>query len=750
VRSLVLALIFAGCAADVCDGFDSCLELTVEPAGAQLVIDELQVDSSELEIADKSSFPKKPIALPVRLAVVAPAGWEGGSFSMLVRGLRNQQSLGEDRLAGKLPLGAHVAVTAFLGPDAPNRDAGEVAPEDASAGDAASPDLQSPGGIFPANRGLDGVTAHAIAVDPQNPDIVYVGTEGEGVFRSIDGGKSWSAANAGIDRESIGHIAIAPSPTTTLYASSKKLFKSLDSGATWSQILDGNVTGIAVDPVDSNRVFVTLGNDQMMKPGGVLLSIDGGHNFAHIEVGLQATDVTALAMDPTNHNVLWCGGQMQTDAFAGRFLARSDNGGSSWTRITATNLTQRVSSPFRIHIDSQTPTTLYVSDFSNVVVSTDDGATFNLIPSAPSFSGILTSAISSDGTLYVASASALFTLARGASTFNNVSTDRMQQIAIAPSRPQRVYVNPPGTLRVSDDGAGSFTEGIIGFTNADVLEIRVGAGVILAGSETGLHRSTDGAASWTLIDRGLVRALDVSRDGRIVWASVDGVLRRSSDGGGHFNTVTSANAPVFVSLLLIDPSDSKRVYLVGNDMGKIKFLRSDDDGVSFLDLSAALPPSSIPIIADPNASNVLWEGPTQKSANDGTSWSASMPMFTPPFVSNGRMAIDPANSSTLYLAGGGQIYRSTDGGSTWNAVRTGLGDKDVPNLVATGPSGRVYIMAYSGNDSLVYRSDDGVSWRFLGQFAPINDLAVDPSDPDTFYFGTFGGPGLFKSVTGGL
>jgi len=105
-----------------------------------------------------------------------------------------------------------------------------------------------------------GGSVSALAIDPRTPTTLYAGTSA-GVYKSTNGGTSWSAANAGLMCGdalcSVGHLALDPQTPTTLYAGTGAgVFKSTDSGASWSrgQLFD-SVTSLALDPQTPTTLY---------------------------------------------------------------------------------------------------------------------------------------------------------------------------------------------------------------------------------------------------------------------------------------------------------------------------------------------------------------------------------------------------------------------------------------------------------------------------------------------------------------
>jgi hypothetical protein len=141
----------------------------------------------------------------------------------------------------------------------------------------------------------------------------------------------------------------------------------------------------------------------------------------------------------------------------------------------------------------------------------------------------------------------------------------------------------------------------------------------------------------------------------------------------------------------------------------------------------------------------LGGSPALKTTDGGGTWTAIKSGLNATGVR--AIAVDPENSSTLYAATEGDgAFKSTDGGASWSTTNNGLDDPYVYSMVTSSlvPS-RVYAGTYTG----LYRSDDGAaSWqRVYNLNGPVVAFAEDPSDPSTLY--ATGWAGLFKSTDGG-
>lgn len=176
---------------------------------------------------------------------------------------------------------------------------------------------------------------NAIAVDPTNASIVYVGLVFDGVFKSTDGGNNWSTVNVPVNGGSVFTIVIDPANHATVYVgSSRGVFKSTNSGSTWTPLNNFGPSGIptvralAIDPTTPATIYAgTNGN------GGFFKSTDSGVNWTPMNTGLSGGSfsvVNAVVIDAANPATIYAG-----HGFSGQGggISKSINGGASWTQV---------------------------------------------------------------------------------------------------------------------------------------------------------------------------------------------------------------------------------------------------------------------------------------------------------------------------------------------------------------------------------------------------------------------------------
>jgi hypothetical protein len=189
--------------------------------------------------------------------------------------------------------------------------------------------------VPPVGANVQGLRGRALAIDPVNPQILYLGTELafigsspptgiiNGLFKSTNGGATWTHASNGLPSWSgsnttklnVFAIAVDPSNPSTVYAAAARsgvdrssdasVYKSTDGGASWSNTGDGlvgaSIRTLVIDPANPQTIYAGA-TGTISNPGGVFRSVNGGNNWNSRSIGLPADAVFALLVDRGNTN----------------------------------------------------------------------------------------------------------------------------------------------------------------------------------------------------------------------------------------------------------------------------------------------------------------------------------------------------------------------------------------------------------------------------------------------------------------
>lgn len=267
-------------------------------------------------------------------------------------------------------------------------------------------------------------------------------------------------------------------------------------------------------------------------------------------------------------------------------------------------------------------------------------------------------------------------------------------------------------------------------------------------------------------------------------------LYKSVNGGSMWTALEDAFAPA-VSTLAIAPSSPQRLYAGTDSIGVFK---STDGGATWTPTESEL--AAFALTIHPQDPEIVYAGAfgsVLKTEDGGESWTA-LTEGLPPFTGFQTLAIDPLNPETVYAGSNGRgIFKTTDGGETWRAVNNGLDDagKQIFDIAVNptdssrlfiGTLGSVYLSSNAGNlwevtsftgvgqvaavaldpanpdavyasgisslGDIVGRTDDGgVTWRAFPLDGEVTDLAVNPGSPATIFAAT-SNRGVLKSTDG--
>jgi photosystem II stability/assembly factor-like uncharacterized protein len=378
-----------------------------------------------------------------------------------------------------------------------------------------------------------------LAVDPKNPNVVYVGvSDGKGgVQKSTDGGSTWTPLTEGLTNHNRGHaVALDPSRPATVYlGGTRGLFVTTDSGASWEKTgagmkSDEVVTSLALDPKHPQTLFIGT-------EGRLYKSADGGGSVRQLKTGLPYSDFQALAVDG---DVVYAG-----TAYEGLF--KSTDGGATFKESG-----EGLGAAFvwGLAADPASPGVVYVTNGLGLLKSDAAGKWKLLDFGDRKIPDRLVPVVDerTPGLLYLAAyTSGLLRSGDGGNTWLKRSEKRAIAIALAldPANPKVVYAgrgtfDSKGGVWKSTDGGATFTEPKSGLPESVVTGVAVDpknpSSVYASTEKKGLWKSADAGVTWAekkgpFAEKEL-RTVAVAADGR-VFVGTKGAGAFASDDGGE-------------------------------------------------------------------------------------------------------------------------------------------------------------------------------------------------------------------------
>ena len=627
---------------------------------------------------------------------------------------------------------------------------------------------------------------NAVTPHPTNDNTVFIGAANGGVWKTTDGGASWTPTFVNVGSQSISAIHVETGNPQNVWAGTGDRF-------------DGDCSGYLSD--------------------GVFLSTDGGLNWSARNSGMNLSTITSLVTQANNANVVLAAGfgdrcNQGGDANGG--IYRSTDKGATWTQVMDRKVEDLVTLP-------GTSTVLASAPGSGVYRSTDGGATWTLLGAANTASRMrLAVAPSNTSVIYALTNTNLYRSDNAGSTWTSVNASACDgqctynlALSVHPTNPQTVLVGAIRPRR-STNGGTSFTTltntwGSSQQVHQDTHVVRYSlndANRIWVGGDGGIWRTDNGASSWTNMNANLniTQYYDIvvhPTDANIVFggAQDNSSSKRTSsnvwdltfvNGDGFMNAIDETNAAIVFqngypsgstpSIYRSTQSGAPGTFAAAGSSGLtgggfpwvtptdvaggyhfvggyyVSRALTSASTMSWTTVSPRVSGTVSVITAKKIGSNVhvyagTDAGKVYYSAN-GASTNVADVSGNLPASRVSDVAIDPANGSrafvTLAAFSGSKLYRTTSGGGTWTAIGTGL--PNIPaNTVAIDPlnTQRIFV----GTDIGVYESTDGGA-----NFAPfsdgmpaglvISDLEVDNS-PHILTAGTYGRGAWQTTLSGG-
>lgn len=590
----------------------------------------------------------------------------------------------------------------------------------------------------------------AIAVNPLNTDIIFIGAAAGGVWRSTDGGANWSTTFDKQASLSMGAIAINHSNPQVIYVGTGEntphpltmtgegLFKSTDGGETWQHLALTQVGAFSKLYVHRQRPNIVYAATTRTN-GGFYKSVDGGVTWSRT----LNSDAYDLTVSPTNSDLLLVS--------TNNSVYRSVDAGENFTRVSGTG------SGFDGTNGNRTSVAMSASNNNRVyaLISRTGGSQGNNLADAYS---------STDGGLtWKLSKKFGEQFFRTQGNYNNA-------IEVHPTNPDMVIALGIDAWSTINGGA-SWENTTNVYTNYPPFEVAhpdhhvivfdpKDPDILHVGSDGGYYRSVDGGVNWNRIGNKLpitqFYAMDVdqNRNYRAYGGTQDNGTNGTVAGTSGFSTTWTDLSGGDGFWVAVDKTNSNLVYTeiyYGQSIYRVNVQTGALSPVNVSALRNDPGDWSTPLMMSPTDEITLYSARRDlwRTSNRGSSWQT---LDVPGTSLASTMALSPHNGDQMVVGkGSGGVYFSVDDGATWTA------SKGLPNLYVTDlvydplMQTRIYatFSGYSGRH--VYRSDDkGANFVDVTNNLPnipVNAIEVDPANNGHLFIGT--DVGMFVSLDTG-
>lgn len=660
----------------------------------------------------------------------------------------------------------------------------------------------------------------AVAGVPGDPSTYYFGGVAGGVWKTTNGGIYWLPV---FDKEkiaSVGSIVVAPSDPNVIYVGTGEacirgnisygdgMYKSVDAGKTWTHIgLEDtrHIGRVIVDPHNPDIVFVAaLGHAYgPNSERGVFRSGDGGKIWQKVLYKDEKTGAIDITFAPTNSHILYAAlweahrtPWTLESGGPGSGLYKSSDGGATWKQLEGHGLPKGVLGRMGVSVSGADPNRVYAlieAEEGGLYRSDDGGESWQKMTGdhrftqrAWYFTHVFADPTSVD-TVYILN-TAMYRSTDGGHSFNPVFAPHGDRhgLWIDPTNPARMIEGDDGGATITTDGGKSWTSQenqptaqfyhVVTDTrwpyyvygaqqdNSTVgIASRSDGGVI---DQTDWYSVGGGESGWIVPD---------PRDPNIVYAgSYDGLITRFNKKNGQEQDISAWplnpmgsgaadlkyrfqwTAPIAISLqdpnvvyhgaqVLFKTSDGGMSWtaispdLTRNDKSKQQSsggpIMKDNTSVEYYDTIFCIAPS-------PVAKDEIWvgtdDGLVQLTRDGGQNWANLTPKDMPEWGTVSIIDASTHDAGTAYMAVDRHrmddfhpyVYKTSDYGKSWMKITSGLPDNVYAHAVREDPARKGLLFA--GTEAGVYISfDDGARWQSLQlnlPTVPVHDLTIHGDD----------------------
>lgn len=618
----------------------------------------------------------------------------------------------------------------------------------------------------------------AIAIDPENTDIIYAGSASGGLWKSTSAGRgasAWERVSTGFPVLGVASIAIDPTDSKKIYIGTGEVYgyqeafpginyrttrgsygigilKTTDGGITWSKSLDWSlnqkrgVQAIRIDPKNSNIIWAATTE-------GTYKSIDAGVSWQKVHNAIMTMDI---AINPLNSDLVFLAcGNLESQ---GRGIYRTKDGGNSWARL-ASNLPSTFGGKAQLSISKSAPNRIWASIGNGywsgagtwLCKSSDNGETWSVISTVDysSAQGWYSHYVG----VHPTNPEIVFTggqLGIFRSTAGGINLIKKTSFTYPSETPPPGGPEGPPTYAHADNHAMAFHP-----TDPNIIYFANDGGVwrTLDGGET--FQSCNGGYQTTQFYSGFSSSFSDSllsiggmQDNWTAIYEGSNSWRRVVGGDGSWTAIHPTNPDVIYA-------SSQYLNMVKSKNGmqtwfNVKPYTADNEITAFI----------APFVMSPSHPDVIYAGRSNiyKTPNGADGWILLTDALTLEGNPAIAMAISHLHPDTVYVATAPRnerpgVFSTTDGGGVWQDITGNLPNR-YPLDLAVNPqnAATVYVVFGGFGSSHIYKSDNGgSSWMDIGTSlpdVPTSAVIVDPNYPNHIYLGN--DLGIFVSLDGGL
>ena len=622
--------------------------------------------------------------------------------------------------------------------------------------------------------GYFGGSIGSVAVAPSDPNVLYVGggevtvrgnvSSGKGVWKSVDAGKTWSYVGLPNSRH-IPRIVVHPQNPDIVYAAvlgdiykpnnDRGVYKSINGGKSWNKILFSDVQAGAVelvmDPTNPRHLYASTWRIQRT-PYSLSSGGDGSALWKSTNSGITWEEISknkgyakgilgiiGVTVSPVNPERVWS--IVENKDKGGVY--RSDDGGKSWIYVNKSrSLRQRAWYYTKIYADTQNENVVYVMNVA-YHKSTDGGKTFNSNYAPHGDHHDLWIAPEDNKRMIIADdggAQVSYDGGSSWSTYMNQPTAQFYRVTTDNAFPYRIYVaqQDNSTIRINHRSSGRFIsesdwESTAGGESAHIAIDPINNEIVYGGSYGGFLTRVNH-------DKNSVRAINVWPDNPMGYGA-EGMRYRFQ---WNFPIIFSKHNPkrlyTFSNQVHVTENEGQEWKIVSPDLTRndpSKMMTSGgpitQDNTSVEYYCTIFAADESPLVED-----LLWvgsdDGLIHITQNGGENWKNITPKQLPEWTMINSIEASPFDPGTCYVAGTRYklgdylpyLYKTTDYGATWKQITNGIAKEDFTRVVRADPSRKGIL--YAGTENGMYISyDDGNSWSNFQKnlpIVPITDLKV--------------------------